>query len=188
MRDLQIIKEIAWQRNVSIKNLAEMVGLSENGLHRLIRDNNTKMDTIEKIAKSLDAPLEYFYDSESVRGSKDGKIELDFNKDLLINQMKDHIDTLAGIIVNTEDKVAEKAEEIKELTSQLENLKSDLSILFETLYITQSSDMEKNQYDSNTLIEITQNRKKLSKSYQDSLKWDFVIKVLNDHVSKFNQK
>ena len=62
MANLFKIKEIARAKRISIKNLAENVGITEQGLQKLIRDNSTKVETLEKIAHELEVPIGYFFD------------------------------------------------------------------------------------------------------------------------------
>lgn len=62
MANLLKIKDIAEQKNISIRELAERVGIRENQIHVMCRTNSTKIDTLEKIAKVLDVPVSEFFD------------------------------------------------------------------------------------------------------------------------------
>lgn len=62
MVNLQIIKDLAEKKNISIRNLAERVGLKENQIHVMCRTNSTKIDTLEKIAAALNVHVSEFFD------------------------------------------------------------------------------------------------------------------------------
>jgi DNA-binding Xre family transcriptional regulator len=61
MANLLKIKEIAKEKKVSIRDLSASAGITEQGLQRLIRENSTKVDTLEAIAKKLNVPISVFF-------------------------------------------------------------------------------------------------------------------------------
>lgn len=64
MANLQRIKDLAETRKISIRELADRVGVKENQIHVMCRTNSTKIDTLEKIAHELGVPAAYFFDDE----------------------------------------------------------------------------------------------------------------------------
>ncbi len=52
------IKEIAKNKNLSLKNLALEIGISEAGFHKKLKSDNFWNNDLLKIAKVLDVPLE----------------------------------------------------------------------------------------------------------------------------------
>lgn len=68
MANLQRIKDIAEAQGVSIRALADAVGLKENQIHVMVRSNSTKIETLEKIASFLHVPVAVFF-SEQVEAS-----------------------------------------------------------------------------------------------------------------------
>lgn len=64
MANLQLIKDLAEKQKISIRDLAERVGLKENQIHVMCRSNSTKIDTLEKIAKVLGVSISYFFDED----------------------------------------------------------------------------------------------------------------------------
>lgn len=83
MANLQRIKNLAEERNISIRELAERVGLKENQIHVMCRTNSTKIDTLEKIAAELHVSILEFFDKEETtirQAGRDyvegGKVEL----------------------------------------------------------------------------------------------------------------
>ena len=65
MANLSKIKYLAEKRGISIRELAERVGLGENRIHVMCRTNSTKIDTLEKIAKELCVPVSIFFDDDT---------------------------------------------------------------------------------------------------------------------------
>jgi DNA-binding Xre family transcriptional regulator len=72
MANLLKIKDLARMRNISLKQLAEDVGISEQALHQLIRRNTTAIATLETIATKLNVSPVVFFD--------DGKAALTVNQ------------------------------------------------------------------------------------------------------------
>ena len=66
MANLFKIKEIARSKKISIKNLAESIGITEQGLQKLIRENSTKVETLESIALCLSVPISIFFDDKNI--------------------------------------------------------------------------------------------------------------------------
>lgn len=66
MVNLQKIKDFAEKKKISIRELAEKVGLKENQIHVMCRTNSTKIDTLEKIAYALGVSVSCFFDDISI--------------------------------------------------------------------------------------------------------------------------
>lgn len=62
--NLLLIKEIAEKKNISIRKLADSIEMSEQNLHRCIRINQIQAHQLEIIAKILETPVEYFFNSD----------------------------------------------------------------------------------------------------------------------------
>lgn len=56
------IKELAKHKNISLKSLAELSGISEQGMHKLLRTNSTSIETLETIAGVLEVPVSIFFE------------------------------------------------------------------------------------------------------------------------------
>ncbi|MCL1868423.1 MAG: helix-turn-helix domain-containing protein [Paludibacter sp.] len=70
MANLFKIKILAKERNIFIRALANAVGITEQGLQLLIRENSTKIDTLEKIASVLNVPISVFFDENNTINQK----------------------------------------------------------------------------------------------------------------------
>lgn len=61
---LLYVKNLCEQKQIEIKKLAERIDMSEQNLHRCIRNNKIDAATLEKIALVLDTPISYFFETE----------------------------------------------------------------------------------------------------------------------------
>ncbi len=69
------IKKFSEEKGVSIRKIAESIGMSEQNLHRCIRVNQIQAHQLEQIAHLLDVPVICFFDEEVVcENNKIGKI------------------------------------------------------------------------------------------------------------------
>jgi len=69
MANLQKIKDLAKEQNVRLEDLANEAGITIQGLHKLMRENSTKIDTLEKIARILKVSPSVFLDDDTNVGS-----------------------------------------------------------------------------------------------------------------------
>ncbi len=61
MANLLIIKTLLKEQNISIRDFAKEIGITEQGLQKLIRENSTKVETLELIAKKLNVSISAFF-------------------------------------------------------------------------------------------------------------------------------
>ena len=60
---------------ISIRSLSATIGMSEQNIHKCIRDNRIEAGVLEKIAEVLSVSVSYFFDDiEPVGSIKDGEI------------------------------------------------------------------------------------------------------------------
>lgn len=109
MANLLKIKELLKEKKITIKSFSTDIGMTEQGLQKLIRDNSTKIETLELIAKKLNVSVMVFFDEN---------IQFDNALPLTDSQFKYFV-----------EKVEAQAKEIGRLEQELENLhkKSDNS-------------------------------------------------------------
>lgn len=69
MVNLQIIKDIARRKKITIRELAKAANITEQGLQRLIRNNSTTVETIDLIAKKLEVPVGTFFEEAVLSGA-----------------------------------------------------------------------------------------------------------------------
>lgn len=63
MANLQRIKQIAAQKNITLGNLALQCGITPTGLSKIMRENSTTVTTLEKIANILQVSPIVFFDA-----------------------------------------------------------------------------------------------------------------------------
>lgn len=66
------VKKYSKQQGLTLKELAEKVGMTETGLSRALNRKSLKVKTLERISEVLQVPISAFFGDESAReGSKD---------------------------------------------------------------------------------------------------------------------
>lgn len=66
MVHLERIKELCEKKNVTMKQAAIELGMTEQSLHKIIKANSTKIDTLLGMAQYFDVEPAYFFDNYSV--------------------------------------------------------------------------------------------------------------------------
>lgn len=66
MANLLIIKDIAETKNISLKDLAIKLGMTPDGLQKIIKRNSTTTETLEKIANVLGVHVGAFFEGGPV--------------------------------------------------------------------------------------------------------------------------
>ena len=56
------IRKLIDNNNLTIREFAEKIGVSEPGIHNMFRTNDMKVSTLQKIADYFDVPITYFFD------------------------------------------------------------------------------------------------------------------------------
>lgn len=119
MANLMIIKDIAERRRISIRELAEKVGIKENQIHVMCRTNSTKIDTLEKISRALDVSVTTFFDVEGCHNETHGD-----NSPIGDGNMVNADPLLTERVKSLETLLAEKDERIAELKERIAELKA----------------------------------------------------------------
>lgn len=65
MISLQKIKELCKKKNVTVKQAALDLGMTEQAMHKIIKSNSTKIETLISIAQYFNVELAYFFDNAS---------------------------------------------------------------------------------------------------------------------------
>lgn len=61
MANLKIIKELCSERNITLSDLANKTGLGLRGLQKIIKENSTKIETLERISEALNVKPSLFF-------------------------------------------------------------------------------------------------------------------------------
>ena len=62
MANLQLIKQLLRDKNISIRDFAKELDITEQALQLLIRKNSTKIETLELIAQKLNVSISVFFE------------------------------------------------------------------------------------------------------------------------------
>lgn len=62
MANLKLIRNIAKEKGLSIRSLAQTAGITEGQLHHLMKLGSTNTQTLETIARVLEVPVGIFFD------------------------------------------------------------------------------------------------------------------------------
>lgn len=65
MANLNLIRTIASEKKIQLKEISEKVGLTPGGLQNIMSQNSTKIETLEKIADVLGVPVTVFFTNEN---------------------------------------------------------------------------------------------------------------------------
>lgn len=115
MANLQLIKDIAERKNIPLATIASELGITPQALSKLMRNNSTKIDTLEKIAQILKVSVTVFFDENA------GGIRLAQASE---NGMANNGD---NVTLNTENQsliemIAKKDEQINRLLAIIEGM------------------------------------------------------------------
>lgn len=69
MANFQLIKTIAREKGVTLAEVSTQVGITQQGLSKIIRDNISRTDTIEKIANVLGVSVSVFFEDNAKQSS-----------------------------------------------------------------------------------------------------------------------
>ena len=70
MANFLLIRTLCEERKITMRELARRIGRDESTIQSAIRRGTTNTKTIEKIARVLDVPVGYFFDSEPKTSSE----------------------------------------------------------------------------------------------------------------------
>lgn len=62
--DYKKIKETAKARNIKVTELAKKAGITTAGFYKIIEQESTTVDTLEKISAAIGVPVQFWWDSE----------------------------------------------------------------------------------------------------------------------------
>lgn len=121
--NLEIIKKLSENRDGGLKKLAADVGMSEQNLHRCIRNNKIQADDLEKIADLLKTDIRVFFSGE-ISPAENNKVETkgDFSPASMTGNISIGSDAiLAERIKSLEALLAEKERMIKLYEKMMED-------------------------------------------------------------------
>lgn len=73
MANFQKIKDIAKEKGIELRDIADQIGITATGLTLIMKNNSTNTKTIEAIARVLNVPVGVLFD-ESCNAQNDGVV------------------------------------------------------------------------------------------------------------------
>ncbi|MBD5238590.1 MAG: helix-turn-helix transcriptional regulator [Bacteroidales bacterium] len=127
MANLHKIKVLAKKRGTTINDLAKQLGMTPQAIHLMVRENSTKTDTLERIARMFEVPISIFFD-ETMDGGKiqnagteNNQISRDNNAGINIAEhdelikLREEVKYLKKILSDKDERIADLKERIEEL-------------------------------------------------------------------------
>lgn len=134
--DYSKIKRISQAKKVTIKSLAEKIGMTEHGLHASIRNNSLKIRDLEKIADVLNIPVVHCFNESDDDDKSLAAMKISSTKklELAMNEFIESVYVERFLDLEEENKSLKKQvginqNEIESFKSQIEQLKGMYEIL-----------------------------------------------------------
>lgn len=108
MHNLSIIRDICVANKMTLKELSERLGMTQNGLQHILNTNTTKIDTLEKIAETLNVSIgTFFLDTNS-----------DFTNNKELKLLHDRIKELEYQLMEKRELISFYKEKLNEMISK----------------------------------------------------------------------
>lgn len=96
------IKDIAREKKISLKELANKIEVSETGFHQSIKSRTMRIDVLEKISSVLEVDICTFFSDKKLENKDTRELKKEIttlktdieNKDKYIKVLEEHIETL----------------------------------------------------------------------------------------------
>ena len=114
--ELQRIKSLCERRKGGLRGLAIAVGMTEQNLHRCIRENKIQAGDLERIATELDVDIDFFFrdgnpakDAPTLAGDNSNHTAV---SDAVLSE---RVKLLQQLLLEKDERIAELKERIEEL-------------------------------------------------------------------------
>ena len=123
MANLLIIKELCASRKITIRKLAEELGLQDAALHKIMQKGTTSTDKLETIARILNVPVSTFFEKNlcersNVNVSGEGHKIQSGSINIMVEQQEKEIEHLKALLREKERVLEEKERTINILLNQ----------------------------------------------------------------------
>lgn len=127
MANLQKIKVLAKNRGTTINDLAKQLGMTPQAIHLMVRENSTKTDTLERIARMFEVPISLFFDetmdggkiqnagTENNQSSRDNNTGINMAEHDELIKLREEVKYLKKILSDKDERIADLKERIEEL-------------------------------------------------------------------------
>lgn len=115
MLNLGKIKQLSKEKGMSLVELSVQLGMSKQSLFKIIRENTTKISTLEQIANYFGVPLNYFFDDYEENQNQQELTDQERNELVILRERVQSL-TIARDALQ---------EQVKFLREQIQNLKNN---------------------------------------------------------------
>ncbi|MBD5372766.1 MAG: helix-turn-helix domain-containing protein [Bacteroides sp.] len=127
MANLQKIKVLAKKRGTTINDLAKQLGMTPQAIHLMVRENSTKTDTLERIARMFEVPISIFFDetmdggkiqnagTENHQSIRDNNTGINMAEHDELIKLREEVKYLKKILSDKDERIADLKERIEEL-------------------------------------------------------------------------
>lgn len=125
MANLQKIKDLAKERDITLDTLASEVGITPQALSKIMRDNSTKVSTLERICHVLSvSPMVFFegFGSESSDNASSGTSDSVRDKSFYVRNVKDATINDREIVLAALSEIAAQRKLTETAQSQISDL------------------------------------------------------------------
>ena len=134
MANLHLINDLIEKKNLSIDQFAAKIGLKRGAIYKIMTENSTKIETLEKICKVLDVPISTFFTesemsnktSDDIYLVKERPPDLDGHKRLSNDERIDILlsqnDRLITVLEKHSQTIGTNSNTINTLTNTINNL------------------------------------------------------------------
>lgn len=104
MANLKLIRGLLEEKKITIDQLSGGIGVKKTAIYKMITQNSTTIQTLEKISKFLDVPVSYFFkESDQFSQANEQGVNYKFNHsestiDLLIKQNTKLVEQVSDLI------------------------------------------------------------------------------------------
>lgn len=187
--NLLLIKKLGNQFGWSVKEVAGKVGLSQAGLHNMIKENNMKMDAISRIADLFRVPIAYFFDEAEVQtDKKTGEILCYDVKQKQIEDLKAELADKEMLISAIDSMESHYEDEIKKLEIKLERCQRFSDVITECLRFLPNRFPLPDINETESLLDKLHEVAKGVSDFKDELLLRFLIEKVNEHSNNLQEE
>jgi transcriptional regulator with XRE-family HTH domain len=120
MAKLLIIRDLLERKKMTLRDFSHRIGMSEDGLQKIIRNGSTNTKTIEVIAKELDVPVGIFFDDTplSTITQKGGKNTASIYGNISLSDCQKEVKHLRELLKEKERTIQDKERTIQILMNK----------------------------------------------------------------------
>lgn len=177
MINLKLISTLSEEQKKSKKELAQFLGITDTSLHKMIRNNSTRIDTLESIAKFFNVPMSYFIEDKEQESDYKALVEF-FKKS---NEPELYVTYLSHILEQTIVANAGFKNKIKEIFTPNRVIELNLSD-DEAMFISELDSSGVENFFEYVYTNLSQEEKDSFKPIIENVKGEFIANAVEDKL------